>query len=76
MIRNKLNKNAKKIDKFLLKFLKRQKKSLLIQPLIGQYKKGEYKDAIILSLNKKIVIYQDTVKDLCLGDYSVFTNSL
>ena len=28
------------------------------------------------SLNKNIVIYQDTVKDLCLGDYSIFTNSL
>ena len=28
------------------------------------------------SFNKEIVIYQDTVKDLCLGDYSVFTNSL
>ena len=28
------------------------------------------------SFNKNIVIYQDTIKDLCLGDYSVFTNSL
>ena len=28
------------------------------------------------SLNKNIVIYQDTLKDLCLGDYSVFANSL
>tara|TARA_B100000575_G_scaffold294599_1_gene311985 strand:+ start:5735 stop:7573 length:1839 start_codon:yes stop_codon:yes gene_type:complete len=28
------------------------------------------------SLNKKIITYQDTIKDLCLGDYSVFTNSL
>lgn len=28
------------------------------------------------SLNENIIIYQDTVKDLCLGDYSVFTNSL
>tara|TARA_B100001250_G_scaffold73043_1_gene59620 strand:- start:1624 stop:3471 length:1848 start_codon:yes stop_codon:yes gene_type:complete len=28
------------------------------------------------SLNENIIIYQDTVKDLCLGDYSAFTNSL
>ena len=29
----KLHINAKKIDKFLIKFLKKQKKSLLIQPM-------------------------------------------
>ena len=28
------------------------------------------------SFNKNVVVYQDTIKDLCLGDYSVFTNSL
>ncbi|MAQ32353.1 MAG: hypothetical protein CMD26_06485 [Flavobacteriales bacterium] len=28
------------------------------------------------SINKKIITYQDPVKDLCLGDYSVFTNSI
>ena len=28
---------------------------MLIQPLIGQYKKNEYRDSIILNLNKKIV---------------------
>ena len=28
------------------------------------------------SFNKKIIVYQDTVKDLCLGDYSVFSNAL
>ncbi len=26
--------------------------------------------------NKNIIIYQDTLKDLCLGDYSVFSNSI
>ncbi len=29
--------------------------SLLIQPLIGQYKKGEYKDEVIMKLNKKMI---------------------
>ena len=33
MIKLKLKKNAKKVDKFLLKFLKKQKKSLLIAPM-------------------------------------------
>ena len=28
------------------------------------------------SFNKKIIVYQDTVKDLCLGDYSVLSNAL
>jgi len=28
------------------------------------------------SFNKKIIVYQDTLKDLCLGDYSVFSNAL
>ena len=28
------------------------------------------------SVNKKIITYQDPIKDLCLGDYSVFTNSI
>ena len=33
MIQKKLNNNAKKIDKFLINYLKRQEKSLLINPM-------------------------------------------
>ena len=33
MIKIKLNKNAKKIDKFLINYLKKQKKSLLVNPM-------------------------------------------
>ena len=33
MIKNRLNRNAKKIDKFLLNYLKRQKTSLLVSPM-------------------------------------------
>ena len=32
MIKKKLSQNAKKIDKFLIKYLKNQKHSLLIKP--------------------------------------------
>tara|TARA_B100001741_G_scaffold236622_1_gene197579 strand:- start:420 stop:1457 length:1038 start_codon:yes stop_codon:yes gene_type:complete len=41
--------------KWIHEYLIQKFKSLLIQPLIGQYKKGEYKDKIIMSLNKKII---------------------
>tara|TARA_Y100000816_G_scaffold284135_1_gene261882 strand:- start:603 stop:1637 length:1035 start_codon:yes stop_codon:yes gene_type:complete len=37
------------------KYLIKKYNSLLIQPLIGQYKYGEYKDNVIIKLNKKIV---------------------
>ena len=33
MMKIKLNNNAKKIDKFLINFLKKQKKSLLVTPM-------------------------------------------
>ena len=33
MIKLRLKKNAKKIDNFLIKFLKKQKKSLLVTPM-------------------------------------------
>ena len=33
MIKKKLNKNAKKIDQFLLQFLKKQHPSLLVKPM-------------------------------------------
>ena len=33
MINKKLSKNAKKIDHFLIKFLNKQKKSLLVKPM-------------------------------------------
>tara|TARA_A100001234_G_C12638724_1_gene391060 strand:- start:786 stop:1823 length:1038 start_codon:yes stop_codon:yes gene_type:complete len=41
--------------KWIHEYLIKKYKSLLIQPLIGQYKKGEYKDNVILSLNKEII---------------------
>ena len=33
MIKKKLSQNAKKIDKFLIKYLENQKKTLLINPM-------------------------------------------
>ncbi len=36
-------------------YLIKKYSSLLIQPLIGQYKKGEYKDDVIMRLNKMVI---------------------
>ncbi len=41
--------------KWIHEYLIQKFKSVLIQPLIGQYKKGEYKGKVIMSLNKKII---------------------
>ena len=60
MVKLKLNKNAKKIDKFLINFLKKQKKTLLVNPM----KYG------IISGGKKIrsTIIMDTGKLFNLKD--------
>ena len=53
-------------------------KSLEI-PLLYDLRDKNYRwllDNFSEAFNKNIIIYQDTIKDLCLGDYSVFTNSL
>tara|TARA_A100001015_G_scaffold321272_1_gene451142 strand:+ start:714 stop:1754 length:1041 start_codon:yes stop_codon:yes gene_type:complete len=44
--------------------------SLLIQPLIGQYKKGEYKDSYILKTNEKATKILDNKNVFCLPFYS------
>ena len=48
-------------------------------PLLYDLRDKNYRwllDNFSEAFNKNIIIYQDTIKDLCLGDYSVFTNSL
>ena len=54
MIKNKLINNAQKIDKFLINFLNRQDKSLLIQPMkYGVISGGKkIRSAVILSAGK------------------------
>ena len=51
MIKKKLIKNAKKVDQFLIKYLKNQKKSLLIKPM----KYG------VISGGKKIILFSQRV---------------
>lgn len=47
-------------------FLLNKYGSLLIQPLIGQYKKGEYKDSIIMETNQKAANLLKSKKVFCL----------
>ena len=57
MIKNKLIRNAKKIDKFLINFLNRQDKSLLIQPMkYGVISGGKkIRSTLILSAGKYLI---------------------
>ena len=54
MIKRRLFKNAKKVDKFLINFLKKQKHSLLVKPMkYGVISGGKkIRSTIILDLGK------------------------
>ena len=52
------------------KYLFKRYGSLLIQPLIGQYKKGEYKDYYIMKTNQKAVEIFKSKKVFCLPFFS------
>ena len=52
------------------KYLFKKYKSLLIQPLIGQYKKGEYKDSYIMKTNQKAAQIIKSKKVFCLPFFS------
>ena len=43
-------------------FMMKKYKSLLIQPLIGQYKVSEYKDSVIIKTNKILIKSYKTKK--------------
>ena len=78
MIKSRLKKNAKKIDKFLLKFLKRQKKSLLIQPMkYGIISGGKkIRSTIILDTGKLLNVSEKKVLDLCAAVECIHSYSL
>ena len=57
MLKDKLKSNAKKIDLFLKKYLKSQKKSLLINPMIyGVLSGGKKLDQVLFSLLENYLI--------------------
>ena len=66
MIKKKLLRNGKKIDKFLINFLKKQKSSLLLKPMkYGVISGGKkIRSTIILDVGKLLKIKEKTFKYL------------
>ena len=83
MIKKKLSKNAKKIDKFLIKYLNKQKKSLLINPMkYGVISGGKkirstviFDTGKIFNLNKKKLINICAAVE-CIHSYSLIHDDL
>ena len=78
MIKTKLNKNAKKIDKFLINFLKKQKKTLLVPPMkYGVISGGKkIRSTIILDTGKLIGIKEKKLINICAAVECIHSYSL
>ena len=69
MIEKKLSHNAKKIDKFLMRFLKNQKKSLLVDPMkYGVISGGKkIRSTIIFDAGKIFNISKKKLINICVS---------
>ena len=78
MIENKLKKNAKKVDKFLISFLKKQKKSLLLNPMkYGIISGGKkIRSTIILDTGKIFKIRESNLLNICAAVECIHSYSL
>ena len=78
MIRNKLSKNAKKIDRFLLNFLKKQERSLLLHPMkYGVISGGKkIRSTIILNAGKLFNIKEKKLINVCAAVECIHSYSL
>ena len=78
MINLKFNKNAKKIDKFLLNFIKNQKKSLLVSPMkYGVISGGKkIRSTIILDTGKLFKIEEKKLINICAAVECIHSYSL
>ena len=78
MIKKNLSKNAKKIDQFLIKFLKRQKKSLLVKPMkYGVISGGKkIRSTIILNTGKIFKIKEKKLLNICAAVECIHSYSL
>ena len=78
MIKKKLSKNAKKIDKFLISFLKNQKKSLLVKPMkYGVISGGKkIRSTIILDAGKIFKINEKKLLNICAAVECIHSYSL
>ena len=78
MIRNKLKKNAKKVDKFILNFLKKQKKSLLVEPMkYGVISGGKkIRSTVIFDIGKLLNIKETKLLSICAAVECIHSYSL
>ena len=78
MIKNKLNLNAKKVDRFLIKFLNKQKKSLLVEPMkYGVLSGGKkIRSTIIFDTGKLFNIKQNKLINICTAVECIHSYSL
>ena len=78
MIKLKLKKNAKKVDKFLLKFLKKQKKSLLIAPMKYGIVSGgkKIRSTIIFDTGKMLKVKEKKLLSICTAVECIHSYSL
>ena len=78
MIKKKLTKNAKKIDQFLVKFLKRQKQSMLVKPMkYGVLSGGKkIRSTIILDAGKIFNINEKKLLNICAAVECIHSYSL
>ena len=78
MIIKKLNKNAKAVDKFLLNFLKNQKKTLLVSPMkYGVISGGKkIRSTIILDVGKLFKLKEKKLIDICSAVECIHSYSL
>ena len=78
MIKKRLIKNAKKIDKFLIRYLKKQDKSLLINPMkYGVISGGKkIRSTVILSAGKIFNLDQNKLINICASVECIHSYSL
>ena len=78
MIEKKLNINARKIDKFLIKFLRKQKKSLLVAPMkYGVISGGKkIRSTLILNTGKLFKIRENKLLSICAAVECIHSYSL
>ena len=78
IIKKKLSKNAKKIDNFLVNFLKKQKKSLLIKPMkYGVISGGKkIRSTLIFDTGKIFGIKENKLLNICAAVECIHSYSL
>ena len=78
MIKNRLNKNAKKIDRFLINYLKKQDRSLLINPMkYGVISGGKkIRSTIILDAGKIFKVSPKKLINICAAVECIHSYSL